>query len=177
MAPSLSSKRNLIRPVKRTVTILTTVVFLAATAFLAVGLWLPANAAPSTSATDVQASLLALDKPHAPLPKLRLPQPSISADEEGEMMAAIVNRDLATELNDWTYTQSAFTDIINGFDSLFRITFSLQTTLVRNEIYFWTGILQNAGLNSLAQQYVAALLDLGLALNALFATGPISPHS
>jgi hypothetical protein len=177
MAPSQQRNSKLIPFLKKVATILTTVGFLAAAVFLAVGVLLPANAAPANTATDVQPSLLlALDKPQAPLPKLRLSQMPSTVDAE-DAMAAIVNQHLTTELNNWTYTASAFTDIINGFDSIIKNFFSLQITLVKNEMYFWTGVLQSVGLNSLAQQYVAALNDLTLALSSLFATAPISPHS
>jgi hypothetical protein len=162
---------------KKIATILATVGFFAATVFLAVGLWQSANAAPSSTATDVQPSLLALDTPRPPLPKLRLSQVATTADEEGDPVAAIVNQDLATELNNWTYTLSAFGDIINGFDSIVKNLFTLQISLVRNEMFFWTGFLQNNGLNSLAQQYVAAMQDLSLALGALFGPATVSPHS
>jgi hypothetical protein len=178
MAPSEQYKRSLMPSLKKTVTIVTTAGFFAAAFFLAAGLWLPANAAPATTATDEPSLLLALDTPNRPVPKLRLPDVSARADEEGDTVATIVNQDLATELNNWTYTLSTFANIINGYDSLIKNFFSLQITLVRNEMFFWTGVLQNVGLNDLAQQYVAALNDITLALNALFATGaPVSPHS
>jgi hypothetical protein len=168
----------LIPSLKKAATTLTTVGFFAAAVFLAGGLWLPANAAPASTATDVQTSLLlVLDKPQAPLPKLRLPPVSATEAEERDALTAIVNQDLTTELNNWTYTASAFANIINGFDSIIKNMFTLQISLVRNEIYFWTGLLQSLGLNSLAQQYVTALNDITLALNALFSTAPISPHS
>jgi hypothetical protein len=181
MAPSQQFKRKLILSLRKIATVFATAGFFAAALFLAAGLLLPASAAPSSTAMDVEPSLLlALDKPHAPLPKLHLPPVSATPEEERDMMAAIINQDLATELNNWTYTVSVFGHIINGYDGILVNFFSLQISIVRNEIYFYTGLLQSVGLNSLAQQYVAALGFIADALSALFgpAVSPaVSPHS
>jgi len=157
---------------KKAASILMVTGFFAAAVFLAVGLWLPANASPSTTTTEVQTSmLLALDKPQPPTPKLRLPQVSTTAEEDGDRMAAIVSQDLGSELNDWTYTASGLGSIVSIFDSVLKVVFSLELNLIRAEMSFWAGILQIAGLPN--QNYLNAIQFITDAISALNA--PISP--
>jgi hypothetical protein len=163
---------KLIPSLKKAATTLIAVGFFAATLFLAVGLWLPANAAPASTATEVQSSLLlALDKPQAPLPKLRLAQMSSTVDQAEDTTAAIVSQDLATELNDWTYTASGLGSIVSIFDSVVKTIFAIELNLIKSELSFWAGVLQIAGLPN--QQYLNAIAFIQDAINALFA--PISP--
>jgi hypothetical protein len=165
---------KLMPSLKKAATILTMAGFCAAAAFLAFALWMPANAATSSTAMDSQSSLLlALDKPTPPLPKLRLSQPSTTVEEEGDMMAALASRDLASELNNWTYTASGLSGIVSVFDSAIKQLFALQLNLIKSEMSFWAGVLQIAGLPN--QQYLNAINFIQDAINALFA--PISPHS
>ncbi|MHB1426250.1 MAG: hypothetical protein ACYC3I_24050 [Gemmataceae bacterium] len=100
---------------KKAAAILTTTGFFAAAIFLAAILWMPANAAPSSTTLHVQPSmLLAFDKPQPPAPKLHLPDlPSLTDEDAAKTDLASV--DLATELNSWTYTQS------NNIDTLYVV--------------------------------------------------------
>jgi len=114
---------------KKAATLFTTTGFFAAVVFLAAVLWLPANAAPSSTAMDVQPSLLlALDKPEPPAPKPHVRDLPSLADEEVES-SVLAPQDLVTELNDWTYTQS------NGIDQLFGfyVTHNLHNIPVFNQ--------------------------------------------
>jgi hypothetical protein len=164
----------LIPSLKKAATIITVGGFFAAAVFLAVGLLLPANAAALSTATDLQSSqLLALDTPHPPLPKLRLSQTATTADEEGEMMAALVSQDLTSELNNWTYTASALSGPVSIFNSFLTVFFSIEINFLKAELGFWAGVLQIAGLPN--SNYLAAINFLQQALTAL--NSPASPSS
>lgn len=100
---------------KKTASICTALSFVAAAVFLVAVLWLPANAASSSSAVDTQPSfLLTLDKPQTPAPKLNPARLPSLTDAEREMLEAR-SPDLATELNSWTYTQSPLGGLFTNF--------------------------------------------------------------
>lgn len=100
---------------KKTASIFTALSFVAAAVFLVAVLWLPANAASSSSAVDSQPSLLlTLDKPQTPAPKLNPNRlPSFTDDEKALVEAG--SPDLVTELNNWTYTQSPVSALFTNF--------------------------------------------------------------
>jgi len=135
---------------KKTASIFTALSFVAAAVFLVGVLWLPANAASASSEVDAQPTLLlTLDKPQPPAPKLRL----ASLAEDLKDLPALPSPDLATELNNWTFTQAEVGA------SLFMLTGGLQfflnaelhfifveLTIFKAFAEFFAGIYQSLGL-------------------------------
>lgn len=122
---------------KTTAALFTTIGFLAAAVFLVAVLWLPADAASTSSKVDVQPTLLLdIDKPKRPAPKLRL----ASLAEDVKEMPDRPSPELATELNSWTFTQG---NLGQQLGSYFAAQFALIERFELHALYTQVSLLLN----------------------------------